>query len=395
MPTVISGVADDSVILSNQAIIDMDNQIAQLEPDVAPLASMLMKLNKVPAKAQKHQWLEDQNLPRLTTLAATAATGDTTITVATGTGQYFRVGDTLRIASTGENAAVTAVSTDTLGVKRALGSVTGLTAATGVDVVRLANAAAEGATSGTLLQTKKVAQFNYTQIIRQPWGFTNTALATDWYGGDLDTNEAKKKLIEHKRDIENSLFFGRRALDTTAGAVKGYLGGLTDFIASNVTTAASGALTQATWETFLQTVFRYGSREKIVFVSPIVYRAINAFPLAKIAPNDTGVGIKDYGVQLSSYLGGGTDGKVMLVLKRDWDDYQRASPQLGGIAVAVDMANVSYNPLAGGGRNRDTKLMPNQEANDEDSERQEYRTETTMTVKLEQTHALLRGVTSA
>lgn len=395
MPTVINGVADDALILSNQFIIDMDDQIAQLEPDVAPLATMLMKLNKKPAKAVKHEWLETQLLPRLTTLAATAATGDTTLGLAAGTGQYFRINDTIRIASTGENVAVTAVSTDTIGVLRAVGSVTGLSVAIGVDVVRLANASQQGALKGTLLQVKKTNQFNYTQIVRQPWGFTNTTLAEGVYGGNLDDNEAKQKLVEHKRDIENTLFFGRRARLTSGTHPQTFMGGITDYIATNITTAAAGALTQATWETFLQTVFRYGSREKIVFVSPIVYRSINAFPLAKIAPDDAGPGIKDYGVQLSSYIGGGTDGKVMLVLKRDWDDFQRASPQLGGIAVAVDMANVQLNPLVNNGVNRDTKLMPNMAANDEDSEIQEYRTETTATWKLEQTHALLRGVTSA
>lgn len=393
-PTIISGVADDSVILSNQKIIDMDNRIAQLEPDATPLTTMTMKLNKVSAKAQKHEWLEDQNIPRLTTLSVSAASGDTTISVSTGTGQYFRVRDTIRIASTGENVAVTAVSTDTLGVKRAIGSVTGLSAASGVDLVKLANAAAEGATLGTLQQTKKVAQFNYTQIVRQPWGFTNTALATSWYGGNLNDNEAKKKLIEHKYAIENMAFFGRRNLDTTAGAVTGYAGGITDYIATNITTASSGALTQATWEAFLQTLFRYGSREKVVFVSPIVYRALNSFPLAKLAPNDSGPGVKDYGVQLSSYQGGGTDGKVMIALKRDWDDFQRASPQLGGIAVAIDMQYVQWNPLINEGMNRDTKLLPNRQANDEDSAKQEYLTEGTFTWKLEQCHGLLRGVTA-
>lgn len=393
-PTIIAGVADDSLILSNQKIIDMDNRIAQLEPDATPLTTMTMKLSKTPAKAQKHEWLEDQNIPRLTTLSVSAASGDTTISVSTGTGQYFRVRDTIRIASTGENVAVTAVSTDTLGVKRAVGSVTGLSAASGVDLVKLANAAAEGATLGTLQQTKKVAQFNYTQIVRQPWGFTNTALATSWYGGNLDDNEAKKKLVEHKYAIENMAFFGRRNLDTTAGAVTGYAGGITDYIATNITTASSGALTQSTWESFLQTIFRFGSREKVVFVSPIVYRALNSFPLAKLAPNDAGPGVKDYGVQLSSYAGGGTDGKVMIALKRDWDDFQRASPQLGGIAVAIDMAYVQWNPLINEGMNRDTKLLPNRQANDEDSHKQEYLTEGTFTWKLEQVHGLLRGVTA-
>ena len=217
MPTILTGVVDDADILSNQRVVDMSPTIAQLEPDEAPLTTMLQKVGSRAAYSQKVEWLSDELVPRLTTLAASATSAATSLSVATGTGAYFRAGDVVKVATTGENCYITAVSssTDTIYVTRALGGVTAISAASGVDVVKVGNAAAEGATLGTLIQTKKVANYNYAQIQRDPWGFTNTLVASKLYGGPEPANEAKKKLIEHKRQLENTMFFGVRDLNTS------------------------------------------------------------------------------------------------------------------------------------------------------------------------------------
>ena len=44
MPTILTGVVDDADILSNQRVVDMSPTIAQLEPDEAPLTTMLQKV---------------------------------------------------------------------------------------------------------------------------------------------------------------------------------------------------------------------------------------------------------------------------------------------------------------------------------------------------------------
>lgn len=391
MPTILSGVVNDNTILSDQRVVDMSKTIAQLEDDISPLTTMLSKLDKRPAHNQTITWLEDELVPRLTTLAASAAAADGTLAVASGTGSYFRVRDVIRLSDAGENCVITAISTDSLGVTRSIGSPAAASARTGTDVMKVGNAAAEGATLGTLVQTKKVKQTNYTQIQRDPWGFTNTVLASEMYGGDLDTNERGKKFIEHRRQIEQALFFGYRDLDTSGSQPIGYVGGLTDYISTNITTASSGNLTQTVWEQWLSDkVFRYGSRNKVVFVTPLVRRALNSFPLAKLSPDDDGYGTKKWGVSLSRYQGGGTDGEVMIHVKRDWSDFNTLSGGWGGVAIAVDMDNVRLRPLEG----RDTKLQPNRQANDEDSRKAEYLTEYSFEVRHERTHAMLKGVTA-
>jgi hypothetical protein len=391
VPTVLSGVVSDNTILADQRVIDMSDVIAQLEDDISPLTTMMQRIKKKkPARSNKINWMVDELVPRLTTLAASAASNATVLGVATGTGQYFRARDIVRIASTGENVAVTAVATDSLGITRSIGSQGEVSAQSGVDLIKVGNAALQGATLGTLVQTKKAAVSNYTQIQRDPWGFTNTTLAEDYYGGDLDSNERGKKFIEHRRQIEQTLFFGQRDLDTSGAQPVGYCGGILDYISTNATAASSGALTQTVWETWLRDkVFRYGSRNKVVFVTPLVQSALNSFPLAKLAPDSDGSDVKSWGVQLMKYIGGGTGGTVNLAVKRDWSDFN-VTGSFGGTAIAVDMEQVCFRPMNG----RDTKLLPNRQATDEDSAKKEYLTEYSVEWGDERNHAKLTGVTA-
>ena len=384
MPTILTGVVDDADILSNQRVVDMSPTIAMLEPDEAPLTTMLQKTSKRAAYSQKVEWLSDELVPRLTTLSASATSSATALSVATATGTYFRPGDVIRIASTGENCAVSAVSADAVYVvARTLGAVTSISAANGVDIIKVGNAAAEGATLGTLIQTKKVANYNYAQIQRDPWGFTNTLVASKLYGGPEPANEAKKKLIEHKRQMENTLFWGTRDLVTTGDAPIGYVGGIYQYVTSNLTSSV-GDLTETLFETFLRKAFRYGSQNKVMFCSPVVASALSSFPQGKLAPPSPS--IDTYGVSLSKYQSA-SGAVVNIMVKRDWYDFQSTGNQYGGIGVVVDMDDVTMRPL------RDTVLKPDRQANDEDSIKQEYLTEWSLEIGLEKKHAIISGIT--
>ncbi len=381
--TVVSGVVSDDVstLLQARRVVDMDPVIKQLEPDDAPFTVMLSQVSSRPAKSQKVEWLSDQLVPRLTTLAAAVLIGDTTITVATGTGAYFRPNDILRL-SNGENVKVTSIATDVLTVTRSIGSVAASAVTTATDVIKIGNASSEGATLGDIRMTQQVANYNYCQIQRDPLGFTNTLIQSDLYGGNEPQYEAKKKMMEHRRQIENTLFFGQRDLATGASPT-GFCGGLADFISSNITTVG-GNLSESGFATFLRTGFRYGSRNKVLFASPLVVSALSSFPQGKLALPSSDV--KSYGVSLMEYRGA-NGGTVKIVEKRDWLDFSTTSNQIGSWAVLVDMDDVVMRPL------RKTVLLPNRQAPDRDSTIQEYLTEFSLQVGVEQNHAILRGVT--
>lgn len=393
--TMLTGVVDDNTILSNQRVVDMDPVIAQLEPDEAPLVTLLMRVNKRGAFSQKVEWLEDELHPRYTNLSASYLIGALTIAVTTGTGAYFKPFDVIRNELTGENMLVTGVATDTLTVTRGVGSVAAAASSGAADgIVRLSNAAAEGATLGQLKQTKKVAQYNYCQIVRTAFGMTNTLIASKLYGqADVMGYEANKKLIEHKREIENMFWMGRRSLDTAGAAPRAFCGGIQDYITTNV--ATGGAMTQKVFEQFLigtvgtgasaPPVARFGAASKAFFAAPLVMGAISSYAASRLAPPDPD--IKKWGVSLSTYRSA-NGFSLAITEKRDWGDFARTGPYaLGGAGFALSMDNIVMRPL------RDTRLQPKRQANDEDSEKQEYLTETSLMVKQERTHAWLRGVT--
>ena len=381
--SIVSGVASDdpTTLLQARRVVDMDPVIKQLEPDDAPFTVMLSQVSSRPAKSQKVEWLSDQLVPRLTTLAANVLIGDTTITVATDTGAYFRPNDILRLAN-GENVRVTSIATNVLTVVRSIGGVAASAVTSGTDVIKIGNAAAEGATIGEIRMTQQVANYNYCQIQRDPLGFTNTLVQSDLYGGSEPQYEAKQKMMEHRRQIENTLFFGQRDL-ATGSAPTGYCGGLVDFISTNITTVG-GNLTESGFATFLRTGFRYGSRNKVLFASPLIVSALSSFPQGKLAPPSSDV--KSYGVSLQEYRGA-NGGTVKIVEKRDWLDYSTTSNQIGSWAILVDMDDVVMRPL------RKTALLPNRQAPDRDATIQEYLTEFSLQVGVEQNHAILRGVT--
>jgi hypothetical protein len=393
-------------ILVDRVPKDMDDTIKLLEDDDSQFVQMYLNLDQRPAKSQKVEWLEDELLPRVTQIAGALTNVGATITVAANTAGYFRKGDIARIAETGENVLVTGIpSASTITVVRGIGSVAGtaITITTG-DLIRLGNAAVEGDTLGPIVMTKQSAKYNYTQIFRNALAFTNTVVASDLYGGREPAYEARKKLLEHRGMIENQSFFGRRNLDlagtnnltsalVTQGAAtehtRAVMGGLDEFITTNVTNSTGAAITAKTFETFLRKGFRYGSRNKVLFCSPLIASALSSFPMGALAPPD--VNIKTWGVSLSTYRSAQGQ-SVKIAVKPDWADFQitASDPQagLGGLAYLVDMDNVRWRPL------RSTKLLPNRQQPSEDSNIQEYLTEGTLQVIHERTHAKLVGVPS-
>src|SRR5512138_3717894 len=113
---VVTGLEDDQDILQNERVIDMDPVIADLDPDTSQFMTMLMRVARSGASSTKSEWLEDEHFPRLSSVASGGGTDGANVVVAAGEGVYFRAGDLVRNAKTGEAFRVTSVATDTLSV---------------------------------------------------------------------------------------------------------------------------------------------------------------------------------------------------------------------------------------------------------------------------------------
>jgi hypothetical protein len=385
MATILSGLVDDADILSNERVIDMDPMIAMLDKDMSQFTTILMKVARKPAESTKVEWLEDELFPRISLVVSGGASDEATIVVTTGEGSYFRAGDVVRNARTGVAVRIASISTDTLTPGAAIGRVAFAAHAAGDQLLITGNAALQGATLGTRKVVKRVAQYNYTIIQRNPYGFTRSLMASKLYGGPEPMKERKKKGTEHKRAIEYTLFWGTRALVTSGSEPVGFSGGLFEFVTTNVKNAA-GALTSGLLNTYMRDFLQHqGEGNGVLFVSPVIAQAISGFLLNAWQPST--VETRLWGAKVDGFISGAYGYKVPVIVKRDWNDFSTASTQYGGWAFYVNMDNVELNPL------RNTELLRDRQANDADSYDEEYLTEFSFKVKQEKTHGIITGVT--
>lgn len=383
--TVNSGVIDTELVLADEKVVDMEDKFVLLDPDQSQFMTIMNKLPSVAATREKVNWLEDQYFPNLDILAASAASADTSIQVTNPS--YFRVNDLIRVSDSGEMLQVTAVSSTTaavnLAVTRSIGSVGAASSQTGVDLLIVGNVSAQGADYGTLKAMQRVLGFNYTQIQRHPFGFTNTDAAIATYGPGDPANELGKKAVEHKRAWENTAFWGARDFTAIANGSEGFAGGLREFISTNVHSSING-INLATMNTYLAEAYAHGSQNKVLFAAPLVaqvFSALLANNWVRAQPED-----RVYGAKVSAWIDGAYGASTPVIVKREWSQFQKTANFYGTWAFLVDLDNVRRRPLRG------TQLLRNRQGNGVDSVIHEYLTEQTFVVAQEKTHSILKGI---
>lgn len=385
---VATGVQDTESGLADERVVDMDPSIGMKQDDTAQFMTILNKLPSRAATQVKVNWLEDEYMPILSTLASGSitATGQTAISVAAGEGAYFRVNDILYVAESGEKLLITAITGDALTVTRSVGGVAAATAASGGQVLLIGNASAQGADTGTLKATKRVLGFNYTQIYRNPAGFTGTEAEAELYGADDPAREIAKKAVEHKRLLEGGLWVGGRDFTSNPPSSVGFAGGVSEFLTTNVF-AAFGTISLSGFDLKMQQIFQNGSMEKVIFAAPTAAGA-----LSRLLANNWVRANPDenvYGAKVNAFVNGAYGTSVPVIVKREWGAYSTGGFSLGGAIFVLDLQRVSRRPF----RNRDTRLLPNRQGNGEDKVVFDYMTEQTLELKNESAHGVFWGVT--
>ena len=79
-----------------------------------------------------------------------------------------------------------------------------------------------------------------------------------------------------------------------------------------------------------------------------------------------------------------------MVVKKEWSKYPTANKGYGTYAFLVDMSYVERRPL----RDRDTKLLTEQQPKGKDTYSAEYMREASFEVAHERAHGIITGVTS-
>lgn len=380
-----TGLVDTADPLANELKIDMREKLAMLDPETSQFMTILNKLPTERARSFKVEWLDDRLVPRTTALAASAASDATNLTVTTNTGSYFKPGDIVRIVNTGEPVRVSTTGASAITVVRAIDGSTAASAQTTGDggLVIVGGSNAQGATLPLALITQRTAGYNYTQITRNAWRFTETANATEWYAGGLLAKERKKKFSEHKTDLENTAFFGARSY-SASDPPRHTAGGLIQYISTNVTNSLT-TLTSGGFNDFMRTGLQFGSHNKVMFASPLISQVISEFLAdnwVRARPDE-----RVWGAKVDAYISAVYGVDIPVIVKRQWGAYGTPSGKFYSTkAFLVDMEYVQWAPL------RDSALLKNREANDADEVAEEYLCEASLKVEREETHALLDAV---
>lgn len=233
-----------------------------LEPDETPFSSSVSTGKTVNQK--KLEWVQGFLAPNQVTLGATlnSGAGNVTVTLAAGDGAKVQLTDLIQItSSTGvEIAWVTAISTDTLTVVRAMGGTSALqhTLATPAQVLEiLAPAAQENADSPIAPLAKGASLYNLPQLMDYAVQVSQREDNTPDYEFDAGSKYdayLNRVMTNANIDFEKLMINGRRGGESSMVVGSGTpttMGGLRYFT-SNTYDLAGVALT----ETHLRTIQR-------------------------------------------------------------------------------------------------------------------------------------------
>lgn len=357
----ITSVRSTNNVTAVRRVVDVRKKIDVLEPNSAPLTQLTRKISKRVAINPEFKWMEEESLTKTDAVNAGAGytSGATSVIVDAGT--RFRAGDVMKVVRTGEQMLVTAVSTHTLTVTRGWGTTAAAAIVDDDPVLIVGNANEEHATKRGIKVSDVTARTNYTQIFRTPFGISRTADNSEMYGGNDLAHQRMTQLIEHDKEIERAFWFGEPKEDLTGTHPRRATGGVDYWISTNATSMGT-TMTEAEFEAFLRTGFRYGSRTKWLFAAPIYLSAISTWAKDNIQTTSKD---KTFGIDIQQWLT--PFGMVNIVLNNLFAE----QATYAGYAYLLDVEGLSYRYLA----NSDTKLKTNIQDNSADGEEDEYLTE--------------------
>lgn len=303
-------------------------------------------------------------------------------------GSLFTPNDTLFVPRTGEMMLVSARSSNTLTVTRAVGS-TGVALLDNDHVVNLSSAFPVNALSGTSKATIPSEAFNYTQIFRTPVtiGRTDKDSRLNYTNqGDLPRLIMEAGL-RHLQNQERAFWYGRRdeiaAIDSS-GTRQRTTGGVFQWVTSNVMdlSGSGGILTQPGLDAFAELAFQKGGSRKIAFCAPRVLSKINSLysNLVRITPQESEVGLNVSRVETAH-------GILDLVRCQHFAD-SGLSSEYASYMVVLDPEQVKYAHL----KNAENEYRPNIQENDRDGYKGEWLAEAGFQLTNETSHAILKGV---
>lgn len=393
----------NQMVTDTTQVRDVSEQMVLLEPDASPLFVLTNKAKrKTPSIAPRFEWVEDNEVALWgqASLSADTTSAITSLLVADGT--LFAVGDIVAVpkAQSSQSAPeiflVTAVATNTLTITRGIGGSGADTISATGSLRIIGSAAKEDDNIEGQRYTSKTVQISYCQIFKTSVKVTHTAASTKQYGAPQGERKYQlvKALIRHRSEIEAAGLWGRASETLNSPSTRWTTMGLLPRIATNKTDAST-TLTLTNFNTFSETAFRWGEKQKLLLCAPKVISALNFYSQNKLL---TKVGDTVFGVKISRF--DMALGEYMLANNFRMSTAEIGFPSGGNSfashAYSIDLPSVAYRYLNGGGDNLlgDTKLFENVLPDGSTTRTDEYRSQVGWEIRHEKKHAWLNDVSS-
>lgn len=290
----------------------------------APLFALTARISSESVNDPEFSWWDEPNdLIRLQVNGALAATA-TTVVVDSGDpsaaapgstyglATHLKPGDILMVekaeSATLDNELIqvaTVTSATTFTVTRGVAGSTAAAIGDNAFLTKLGSAYAEGSDPADATSRNPIKYSNLCQIFKSTYDVTRTAEKTKARTGDVVSNDKKRKVFDHSRDIELSFMFGQK-FETTGsnGKPLRYMGGLREFIPTDTTTIFGTGVTLTQYMNAVSPLFDWDTSagdERVVFCGNGYLNTLNT-----LAANNGQVRfmetIKVYGMNLRRFV---------------------------------------------------------------------------------------------
>ncbi len=292
----------------------------------------------------------------------------------------------LYVPRTGEIIRVSSVSTNTLTVTRGESGTSGAALVHGDTIVLQAPAYAENALSGDARFVQTAFTYNYTQIVREPYGQSRTSAGTKHYNNAQSYERNKKlALTSMLRRWNGTLWTGGRAIDTSNKFRT--QGGILEFIDAGNVFDVNQNLTEADFNYFCRKfAFAYNNNRKTLFCGSRLADKIDGWATDKNILNDKVHTLNEYGLAVSSYRT--RYGILDIVWETYFDKLTVGATPIATYGVVLDLPLISIKYLSNG----ILKSKDDIQENDRDGRKGEWIMEAGLCVNVQKAHAIIRGV---
>jgi hypothetical protein len=362
--------------------------ILWIHPNPAPLTAFSSRLDSEVTTDAQYNWFEEQTPSQRAQVSAAYTSADTSLVLADQATSgldpnIFKAGHVIQDQQTGEQMLVTGYNTGTLTltVQRGFGNTAVAIGATDTLSI-IGTSHPEGDVAASPLSYQPGLFSNYTQIFKDSWSLTRTALNTRYRTGDSYQQDKVRTLRNHAIQMEKAFLWGIKTLTTGAnGQPQRTTSGIVNFIQTNIVDFA-GTVTEAAWDSALERMFRYGSDEKLCLMGGVALNVLNGMTKNKATINVVPLD-QTFGYRLYEY---GTPNGTLFLYRHP---LMCMDPAFMSYGVVIDLPRIRYRYIT------QTTLEQNVQQNGMDARQDQFITECGLEVHHEYSHAVLKNMSTA